>query len=79
VLIVQKTVYIKKYADNIAKKINQPSYVYILDICDSEDGLKLLELNPFSGADLSGLHYQAIINAVSDAAIKLYSGEYDER
>jgi hypothetical protein len=29
-----------------------PQEVYVLDICESGSELRLLELNPFSGADL---------------------------
>lgn len=57
------------YANEIAAKMEAPSDVYILDICNSEDGLKLLELNPFSGADLYGCDYNIIVKTLSELVI----------
>ena len=40
------------FAQIIADKLPSPDPVYALDVCRSEGELFLLELNPFSGADL---------------------------
>ena len=55
-------------AKEIAKELSVADPVYILDICNSKDGLKLLELNPFSGADLYGCDRTKIITSIQ----KLY-------
>src|SRR5262249_26240444 len=45
----------------------RPAPMFIMDICDSEDGLRLLELNSFG---CSG-HYLADLRAVVEAASEL--------
>ncbi len=41
-----------QFAVEVAKHIRAPESVYVLDVCEADAGLRLLELNPFSGADL---------------------------
>lgn len=55
-------------AQEIASALQAPEPVYVLDICETNSGLKLLELNPFSGADLYGCDPGAIVRSVSRAA-----------
>ncbi len=57
-------------AKEIASHMRPPEDVYVLDICLSSDGLKLLELNPFSGADLYHCDRAAVVEAVSDVMVK---------
>ena len=57
-------------AQEIASKLNISDDIYILDICNSEKGLKLLELNPFSGADLYNCEREKIVDCVT----KLFNG-----
>ncbi|MEQ8208790.1 MAG: ATP-grasp domain-containing protein [Lacipirellulaceae bacterium] len=52
-------------ANVIAGEIPQPSSAYMLDICESENELRLLELNPFGGADLYGCDPDSIVESVS--------------
>ena len=54
----------------VAKTITPPDPVYILDICESAGKLKVLELNPFSGADLYNCDRRAIVEAVEHLVIK---------
>lgn len=42
-----------------------PEPIYVLDVCLSESGLKLLELNPFSGADLYACDADAVVRTVA--------------
>jgi hypothetical protein len=42
--------------------------MYVLDVCDCDGALKLLELNPFSGADLYAADPDTVVRAVSAAA-----------
>ena len=60
-----------KFASNIAANIPAPDEVYVLDICEAEGKLHLLELNPFSGADLYACEPRAVVNAVSSFSAKL--------
>jgi hypothetical protein len=52
------------FAKEIAREMPSPDPVYALDICRRGDELKLLEINPFSGADLYACDREAIVTAV---------------
>jgi hypothetical protein len=55
---------VRAYAAEIAAELAPPEPVYVLDVCDAADGLRLMELNPFSGADLYGCDLHAVVEAV---------------
>ncbi|MCP4130174.1 MAG: ATP-grasp domain-containing protein [bacterium] len=57
-----------KIASDISSSITQPDPIYILDVCETGDEFKLLELNPFSGADLYNCNRDSIVAAVSEPA-----------
>lgn len=59
------------FAADIAATLNAPEDVYVLDICESDGQLFLLELNPFSGADLYACNTDSVVNAVSLAASRI--------
>ena len=40
------------FAQEIANMKKQKDFAYIIDVCKSNDKLYLVEMNPFSGADL---------------------------
>jgi hypothetical protein len=56
------------YAQSVASAISAPADVYILDVCVCEcDGeLRLIELNPFGGADLYACDAVAVVRAVTE-------------
>ncbi|MEO0965790.1 MAG: ATP-grasp domain-containing protein [Planctomycetota bacterium] len=54
------------FAQQIANELPAPDTVYVLDICECDDQLKLLELNPFGGADLYGCDPALIIKAIDE-------------
>lgn len=56
------------FASNVASSLPEPEIVYILDICECNGQLRLLELNPFGGADLYACDATAIIDRVSAIA-----------
>jgi len=56
------------FASTVAASIPEPATVYILDVCECNDQLRLLELNPFGGADLYACDSNAIIDSVSAIA-----------
>ncbi|MEZ6057493.1 MAG: ATP-grasp domain-containing protein [Planctomycetaceae bacterium] len=53
------------FASHIASTIPPPAEVYVLDVCESDVGLRLLELNPFGGADLYACHADTIVQSIS--------------
>lgn len=52
-------------AAEVARRLTPPDPLYIIDIVETPDGLKLLELNPFSGADLYDCPPEPIVAAVA--------------
>ena len=57
-------------ASRIGGTLAAPEATYVMDICDSDAGLRLLELNPFSGADLYACDRDAVVAAVSKCALQ---------
>lgn len=53
-------------ASEIASELPSPEPVYVLDVCQTPEGLRLIELNPFSGADLYACDRHAIVKALGD-------------
>ncbi|MDX1964120.1 MAG: ATP-grasp domain-containing protein [Pirellulales bacterium] len=56
------------FASTIATSLAEPDNVYILDVCECNGQLRLLELNPFGGADLYACDPVAIVERVSALA-----------
>jgi ATP-grasp domain-containing protein len=52
------------YAARLSRRLAPPDPVYVLDICETDRSLRLLELNPFSGADLYDCDRAVIVAAV---------------
>ena len=57
-----------QFAERVAQSIPAPESSYVLDVCESEGRMHVLELNPFSGADLYACDRSAVVNAVSKLA-----------
>ncbi|KIG17256.1 hypothetical protein DB30_03569 [Enhygromyxa salina] len=55
-------------ADQIAAKFVGPDPVYVLDLVESEHGIEMVEINPFSGADLYACDKPAIVQRVAETA-----------
>jgi hypothetical protein len=53
-----------RQASLIAAAMPAPERVYVLDLCESDGNLRLLELNPFAGADLYACDPAAGVAAV---------------
>lgn len=62
------------FAQTVATDMAAPERVYVLDVCESGNALRLLELNPFSGADLYACDADDVVLAVAAAAGRLASG-----
>jgi hypothetical protein len=56
------------FANLIASALPPPAAAYILDVCECDGELKLLELNPFGGADLYACDSSSVVQAVTDLA-----------
>ena len=54
-----------EFAAAVARSMEPPEPVYVLDVCEADGELRLLELNPFGGADLYGCDRSAVVAAVS--------------
>jgi hypothetical protein len=61
------------FAAQVAAKMEPPERVYVLDVCEADGRLWLLEINPFSGADLYACAAGDVVAAVSAAAATAYS------
>lgn len=57
-----------EFAQIIVEKITPPDILYVLDIAECDKELRLMELNPFSGADLYNCDRDAIVTSVSSIA-----------
>jgi hypothetical protein len=58
------------FASAVAREINAPQDVLVLDACEADGALFLLEINPFSGADLYACDRAAVVAAVSRFATR---------
>ena len=54
----------------MAARLDAPEAVYVVDVCEADGELHLLELNPFSGADLYGCRADDVVAAVRGAALR---------
>lgn len=52
-------------AQAIATQARFPSPVFVMDLCETDNEIRLLELNPFSGADLYHCDPHAIVREVN--------------
>jgi len=59
------------FAADVARQLAPPEDVYVMDICEADGRLWLLELNPFSGADLYACDCREVVAAVSAAAVRM--------
>jgi hypothetical protein len=48
----------------------RPDEVFMLDVCESGDGLRIVELNSFSCSGLYACDLPAVVAAVSEAATR---------
>jgi ATP-grasp domain, R2K clade family 3 len=53
-------------ASEIAQSLTEAGDVYVMDLCESQGEIRLVELNPFSGADLYRCDGQAICEAMAE-------------
>ncbi len=63
-----------RFAADVARDLNPPEAVYVLDVCESDGDLHVLELNPFSGADLYACDRTKVVSAISQLAASMPGG-----
>ena len=51
-------------AAEIANGIEAPAEIYVLDLCETAADIRLMELNPFGGADLYACDAEAIVREI---------------
>ena len=54
-----------RFASTVAAALEAPEAMYVMDICQADGGLHLLELGPFSGADLYACNRPEVVARVS--------------
>lgn len=54
-----------KLAREIGSQMKAPETVYVMDLCSTPNGIRLVELNPFSGADPYECDASSVVEAVS--------------
>ena len=54
-------------ASEIAAELTAPEDVYVLDLCEVAGDIRLIELNPFSGADIYSCDPEKIVAGITDA------------
>lgn len=58
------------FASDVARQIRWPQDVLVLDVCEVDGELSLLEINPFGGADLYACDRVAVVAAISRFATR---------
>ncbi len=56
---------VETFAAQVVSSIQAPEAVFIIDVCDCEGDLRLMELNPFSGADLYACDRAKIVESIA--------------
>ena len=56
---------LRRFAGEVAEAIPAPESVYVMDVCETHGMLRLLELNPFGGADLYACDGLAIVASIT--------------
>ena len=56
-----------RYVRALVRRLDAPELVYGLDVAETENGWRVVELNPFSGMDLYDCDRAAIVKAVARA------------
>jgi hypothetical protein len=60
------------FANSISSELPPPEEVYVLDVCQADGDLRLLELNPFSGADLYACSAPHVVGTVTEVVVDLW-------
>lgn len=67
-----------RFAADVATQLPPPQSVYVLDVCEADGDLRLVELNPFSGADLYACDRAKVVEAVSQVAAATVGAENEQ-
>lgn len=58
------------FASSVAAEFPAPAAAYVLDVCECGGELRLLEVNPFGGADLYACDPFAVVDSLSALALR---------
>ena len=61
-----------EYASALSK-LYQPDKAFTMDICKTDFGYRLLEINSFNCASMYGNNYSTVVEAINKLAIKEYN------
>lgn len=64
---------VRKIAGQVARGDWQPAPIYIVDVAEVDNQIRVLELNPFSGADLYRCDPHAVVEAVARVSARLFA------
>lgn len=64
-----------RFAADVAQGLEAPEAAYVLDVCEADGDLHLLEINPFSGADLYACDRIKVVGAVSQLAASMVGAQ----
>jgi ATP-grasp domain, R2K clade family 3 len=53
-----------EFANEFVNNIIPPDSVYVFDLCKNKEDIRLVEMNPFSGADLYACNRENIVSAI---------------
>jgi hypothetical protein len=59
-------------AEKVASAAWQPAPIYVVDVGDVNGAIRVMELNPFSGADLYKCDARAVVASATRVAIRLH-------
>lgn len=60
---------VTRFAERIALESHSLGDVYVLDVCECENEFRLVEFNPFGGADLYNCDPKSVVEAVSNVEL----------
>lgn len=62
----------RRFAQTVAAQIQSPERVYVLDVCEADGELRVMELNPFSGADLYSCNRRDVVDTVNQTIVNAH-------
>ncbi len=72
-------VHVTEYAANVLRRVTwRPDSVFVMDVCESDDRLYVLELNGFSCSGFYDCDAEAIVRTASEAAEKEWKAAHGD-
>lgn len=61
-----------EFANMVGEKLDISDPVYVLDICESNGVLRIVEINPFSGSDLYNCDTQIVVSEINRISKRIF-------